>query len=70
MEIPKDEIQQLLREHGDQNRAHRAHRAHRQLAHSVDGEQHSDLLARIGINLNDLARGNDQSRGVDGKFGL
>jgi hypothetical protein len=67
MEIPKDEIRQLLREHGDQNRAHRAHR---QLAHSVDGEQHSDLLARIGINLNDLARGNDLSRGVDGKFGL
>lgn len=64
MKIPKDEIQQLLRERGDQDRAHR------QLAHSVDGEQHSDLLARIGINLNDLARGNDLSHGMDGKFSL
>jgi hypothetical protein len=61
MEIPKDEIQQPLSDHGDQDAAHRADR---QLAHSDDGEPHSDLLARIGINLKDL------SRGAGGKFGL
>lgn len=61
MEIPKDQILQLLRDRGDRDNAQQADK---QLPDQVDSEQHSDLLAAIGINPDELA--GDIGR----KFGL
>lgn len=52
MEIPKDQILQLLRERGDHDNAQQADQ---QLPDRVDTEQHSGLLAGIGINPDELA---------------
>jgi hypothetical protein len=54
MEIPKDKIQQPLFDRGDQDTAQQADQ---QLPHPADAEQHRDLLAMIGIDLNDVSRG-------------
>lgn len=54
MEIPNNEIQQLLRDRGDHDRAQRADQ---QFAHPGDSEPHGDLLARIGIHLSDPSHG-------------
>jgi hypothetical protein len=61
MEIPKDQILQLLRDRGDHEKAQQADQ---QLPDQVDTEQHSDLLGKIGINPSDLLGG------VGGKLGL
>lgn len=61
MEIPTYQIQQLLRDRGERERAQPADQ---QLAHPVESEQPLDLLARIGINLTDL------SGEEGGRFGL
>jgi hypothetical protein len=61
MEIPKDQILQLLRDRGDHAKADQADQ---QLPDNVDPEQHSDLLDKIGINPSDLLRG------LEGKLGL
>ncbi len=47
MEIPKDQILQLLRDRGGRDKADAAER---QLPDHVDPEQHSDLLEQLGIN--------------------
>ncbi len=52
MEIPKDQILQLLRDRGDDNKAQQADQ---QLPDQVDTEQHSDLLAGIGVKPDELA---------------
>ena len=52
MEIPKDQILQLLRDRGANDNAQQADQ---QLPDQVDTEQHSDLLARLGIKPDELA---------------
>jgi hypothetical protein len=61
MEIPKDQILQLLRDRGDHDNAQQADQ---QLPEQVDTDQHSDLLAGIGINPDKLAAD------IGGRFGL
>jgi hypothetical protein len=61
MEIPKDQILQLLRDRGDHAKADQADQ---QLPDHVDPDQHSDLLDKIGINPTDLLGG------IEGKLGL
>jgi|tagenome__1003787_1003787.scaffolds.fasta_scaffold19108816_2 hypothetical protein len=54
MEIPKDKVLELIRERvgGAQ-----ADQAANELPDKVDPEQHSDLLAKFGINPQDLLGG-------------
>ena len=52
MQIPKDRILELLRERGDQEKAHQADQ---ELPATVDTEQHADLLSKYGIDDGDLA---------------
>lgn len=61
MEIPKDQILQLLHDRGEHDKADQAGQ---QLPDQVDPEQHSDLLKKIGINPNDLLGE------IGGKLGL
>jgi len=61
MQIPKDQILQLLRDRGDHDQADQANQ---QLPDQADPEQHSDLLGKIGINPSDLLGD------VRGKLGL
>lgn len=61
MEIPKDQILQLLRDRGEHDKADQADQ---QLPDQVDPEQHSDLLNKIGINPSDLLGD------IEGKIGL
>ena len=61
MEIPKDQILQLLHDRGDHDKADQADQ---QLPDQVDPEQHSDLLNKIGINPSDLPGD------IEGKIGL
>ena len=48
MEIPKDQILQLLRNRGDHDKADQANQ---ELPDQVNPEQHSDLLASSGSTL-------------------
>jgi hypothetical protein len=61
MEIPKDQILQVLRDRGDHDTAQNAEQ---QLPDKVDTDQHADLLGKLGIDPSDLL-GN-----LDKKFGL
>jgi hypothetical protein len=61
MEIPKDQVVQMLRDRGDHDRAQRADQ---QLPDRVDPSQHWDLLARLGIGPRDLPGR------IGGKLGL
>ena len=61
MEIPKDQILQLLRDRGDHDEADQADQ---QLPDQVDPEQHSDLLQKAGVNPCDLPGD------IAGKLGL
>jgi hypothetical protein len=61
MEIPKDQILQLLRDRGETDKAQQADQ---QLPDKVDTDQHSDLLEKLGIDPSDLL-GN-----IGKKFGL
>jgi hypothetical protein len=51
MEIPKDQILQLLRDRGDDDKAQQASQ---QLPDKVDTDQHADLLEKLGIDPSDL----------------
>lgn len=61
MEIPKDQILQMLRDRGDHDKAQQADE---QLPDKVDHEEHSDLLGKLGINPSELLGG------LGGKLGL
>jgi hypothetical protein len=61
VEIPKDQILELLRDRGDHDKADQADQ---QLPDQVDPEQHGDLLNKIGINPSDLPGD------IGGKIGL
>lgn len=61
MEIPKDQILQMLRDRGDHDKAQQADQ---QLPDQVDPDQHSDLLGEIGIDPGDLIGG------IRGRLGL
>jgi hypothetical protein len=61
MQIPKDQILQMLRDRGDHDQAQQADQ---QLPDQVDPDQHSDLLSKIGINPSEILGG------AAGKLGL
>ncbi|MFL5861267.1 MAG: hypothetical protein ACJ780_10865 [Solirubrobacteraceae bacterium] len=61
MEIPKDQILQMLQGRGDH---YKAEQADQQLPDQVDPEQHQDLLGSIGVNPSELLGG------LGGKLGL
>ena len=54
MQIPKDQILELLRSRGDQDQAGQAES---ELPDQVDTEQHSGLLAKFGIDPAQLLGG-------------
>jgi hypothetical protein len=51
MDIPKDRILDLLREHGDGDRIDQAAQ---ELPDQVDPEQHADLLGKFGLDPHEL----------------
>jgi hypothetical protein len=61
MQIPKDQILQMLRDRGDHDKAQQADQ---QLPDQVDPEQHKDLLGQIGIDPGEILGGGG------GKLGL
>ena len=61
MQIPKDQILELLRSRGDEGKAQQAEG---ELPDQVDTEQDAGLLQKLGIDPADLAGG------IGGKLGL
>lgn len=61
MEIPKDQILQLLHDRGDHEKADQADQ---QLPDKVDPEEHSDLLGKLGLDPSELIGD------IGGKLGL
>jgi hypothetical protein len=61
VEIPKEQILQMLRERGNHDQAQQADQ---QLPDQVDPEQHKDLLGRLGIDPGQILGG------LGGKLGL
>lgn len=61
MEIPIEQILQMLRDRGDHDKAQQADQ---QLPDQVEPEQHSDLLGKIGINPSEILGG------AGGRLGL
>jgi hypothetical protein len=61
MEIPKEQILQMLRDRGDHDKAQQAEQ---QLPDNVDPEQHKDLLGQVGIDPKEILGG------AGGKLGL
>ena len=51
MQIPKDKILDLIRQHGGDDRARQADG---ELPDQVDTEQHGGLLDKYGVNVGDL----------------
>ncbi len=64
MQIDKQQILDLLRSRGDQQQADQAQS---ELPDQVDTDQHSDLLAKFGIDPQELLGG---LGGIGGKLGL
>ena len=54
MEIPKEKIIELLRERGAEDKIQQAQQ---ELPDQVDPEQHKDVLAKLGIDPQDLLGG-------------
>jgi hypothetical protein len=61
MQIPKEQILQMLRDRGNHDQAQQADQ---QLPDQVDTDQHGNLLSQIGIDPSELLRG------AAGKLGL
>jgi hypothetical protein len=51
MEIPKEKILELIREHGN---ADKAGEAEQQLPDQVDPDKHADLLQKFGIDPHEV----------------
>jgi hypothetical protein len=64
MQIPKEQILELLRSRGEDDKASQAQG---ELPDQVDTEQHADLLQRLGIDPGDLA---GSLGGIGNKLGL
>lgn len=67
MEIPKDQILQLLRSRGEDQKAQKADG---QLPDNVDTEKHAGLLQQLGIDPQDLLSNLGGAGGIAGKLGL
>jgi hypothetical protein len=67
MEIPKDQILQLLRSRGEDSKADQAQG---ELPDQVDPEKHADLLQKLGIDPQDLLGSLGGAGGIAGKLGL
>jgi hypothetical protein len=65
MEIPKEQILNLIRERMGEGKAQEADQ---ELPQQVDPEQHAGLLERFGVNPQELLSGG--LGGVGEKFGL
>ena len=65
MEIPKEQILELLRSRGHHDKADQAHE---ELPDQVDTDQHSDLLGKLGIDPGDLLE--NLPGGIGKKLGL
>jgi hypothetical protein len=61
MEIPKEQILQMLRDRGNHDQAQQADQ---QLPDQVDPEQHAGLLGQLGIDPGEILGG------LGGKLGL
>jgi hypothetical protein len=53
MQLDKDQVIGFIRDHGD---ADKAESAKQELPEKVDTDQHGDLLAKYGVNPQDLLR--------------
>jgi hypothetical protein len=67
MEIPKDQILQLLRSRGEDQKADQAQG---ELPDQVDPEKHADLLQKLGIDPQELLSSLGGVSGIAGKLGL
>jgi hypothetical protein len=67
MEIPKDQILQLLRSRGENEKADQADG---ELPDQVDPEQHAGLLQKLGIDPQELLGNLGGAGGIAGKLGL
>jgi hypothetical protein len=67
MEIPKEQILQLLRSRGEDDKAARADG---ELPDQVDPEQHAGRLQQLGIDPKDLLGSLGGGGGIAGKLGL
>jgi hypothetical protein len=65
MQIDKQQILEFLRSRGDEQQAQQADS---ELPDQVDTDQHADLLAKFGINPQELLSGG--LGGLGGKLGL
>jgi F0F1-type ATP synthase membrane subunit b/b' len=64
MELDKQQIVSFLQQHGQQDKVEQAEQ---QLPDKVDTDQHSDLLDKLGVNVQDLLGG---AGGLGDKLGL
>jgi hypothetical protein len=64
VQIPKEQILELLRSRGQDDKASQAEG---ELPEQVDTEKHADLLQKLGIDPGDLA---GSLGGLGGKLGL
>jgi hypothetical protein len=64
MQIPKEQVLELLRSRGEHDKAGQADQ---ELPQQVDTDQHADILQRFGINPQDLL---GELGGITGKLGL
>jgi hypothetical protein len=67
MQIPKDQILELLRSRGEQDTADKAAG---ELPDQVDTERHADRLQKLGIDPQDLLRALGEEGGIARDLGL
>ena len=67
MQIPKEQILELLRSRGEQDKAGQAES---ELPEQVDTDQHAGLLEKFGLNPQDLIGQLGGGGGIAGKLGL
>jgi len=69
MQIPKDQILELLRSRGDEGKAQQADS---ELPGTVDTDQHGGILESLGLSPQDLISqlGGGGLGGITGKLGL